>query len=270
MAMEQKYGDLARSRPLSPAVLGELGALTGLAPPRGAFDPAGAWEQTWRIWAVSGAELRAQLGYLRIRREPDEAGKSVTLSVEKRLNLNGGDAYLTRADIECAADALVSPTAWTVESVVLGTDGEPVEVTAVRESVEVRDDTLHVTAGDKTLVRDVGGPLTTDWGLFDVVQRLPLSRTAPLEFTVLEELDLPKARQRLSYRGTGEVELEGEKLGLSCYQMIGEGLLPYLYWVDEHRRLLMAISHTRAYIYDPEAEARVAEAAETLARRQRQ
>ena len=59
------------------------------------------------------------------------------------------------------------------------------------------------------------------------------------------------------------------KLGLSCYQMIGEGLLPYLYWVDDQRRLLMAISHTRAYVFDPDAEARVAEVAETLARRRR-
>lgn len=265
--MAQEYRDRSRSRPLSPAVLQELGALEGLSPPTEAFDPEGAWEHTYRIWAVSATALRSNLGYLRIGRDP--AGRSVTLTVEKRLNLNAGHTYLTNAEIECAADALLSPRSWRIESVITGTDGEPVEATAVKENVTVKGGKLRVKAGGKTMVRDAPSPLTTDWGLLDVVQRLDGEKTEPLEFAVLEELDMLKQGHRLSYRETSDFELDGRTLRLSRYDMLGGGLLPYQYWIDEPGRLLMAISHTRAYIFDPDAEARVEEIRQQLARRQK-
>jgi len=140
----------------------------------------------------------------------------------------------------------------------------------VRERVNVRNGKLRVKAGKRTMVRDAASALTTDWGLFDVVQRLPLEKTEPLAFAVLEELDMLKEGQRLSYRETSDLELDGGKLRLSRYDMLGGGLLPYQYWVDGRHRLLMAISHTRTYIFDADAEARVAEIAEQLARRRRQ
>ena len=79
-----------------------------------------------------------------------------------------------------------------------------------------------------------------------------------------------KEGHRLSYREAGDFQLNGQTLRLACYQMLGHGLLPYQYWVDEQRRLLMAISHTRAYVFDPEAAARLAQPAEQPARRQGQ
>jgi hypothetical protein len=265
--MEQKYGDWARSRPLSPAVLAELGALEGLSPPTEAFDPEGPWEHVYRIWAVAAAPARCHLGYLRIRRQPDRRASSVTLTVEKRLYLMGGDAYQTNAEIKCADDLLGTPRSWRIESVIIGTDGKPVEATRVKERVNLKNDKLRVNAGGRTMARDAGSPLTTDWGLFDVVQRLPGEKTEALEFAMLEELDMLKQGQRLTYRGTGELALNGHTLRLACYEVLGRGILPYAYWVDQRRRLMMAISHTRTYICDPDAPARVEETRRELAER---
>jgi len=265
--MEQSYKNLSRSRPLSPAVLADLGALKGLSPPTEAFDPEGAWEHTYRIWAVSGGPARANLGYLRIRREPDRGGRSVTLSVEKRLVLVGGQVYQTDADIKCASDALSSPRSWRIDSVIMGADGEAIKATAVKESVTVKAGKLRVKAGGRTMVRNVSVPFTSDWGLFDVAQRLSGEQTEPLEFAVLEELDMPKEGHVLRYREMSDLALNGRTLRLACYQMLGHGLLPYEYWVDDKRRLLMAISHTRAYIFDPDAPARLAAMQQQLAGR---
>jgi hypothetical protein len=53
----------------------------------------------------------------------------------------------------------------------------------------------------------------------------------------------------------------GKQLALTGYERIGEGILPYRYWLDEQHRLLFVLSGPRSYLYDPDARSHVTEGA---------
>ena len=42
------------------------------------------------------------------------------------------------------------------------------------------------------------------------------------------------------------------------FSQIGHGILPYEYWLDDRHRLQVVITHSRAYILDDGAEAKLA------------
>ena len=74
---------------------------------------------------------------------------------------------------------------------------------------------------------------------------------------MLEGFSILRPGHRLSYRGTYPLEFGG--VGeLHWFQQIGEGALPYEYWVDGAHRVVMAVTLARAYILDDEAEAKTA------------
>jgi len=245
--------DPTRGKPLTLAALRELSALDDIAPPTGDFDPNGPWKHTYQIWLVG----RKASGFLRLERTPAPDGKSATLNVEMSVAQMARTALQTNAQLDCAADPLASPRSWKIESVLLDAEGRPIELSRVNESATVKNGTIEVKAGDKTLTRTVPSPFTTNWSLFDAVQRLSGKDAKPLEFALLEDLDLVKENQRLSYWQDAQIELGGKTIALHGYQQIGAGILPYQYWVDDQHRLLFAISGVRAYILDPKAPERM-------------
>ncbi|MFP4250036.1 MAG: hypothetical protein ACLFU7_10285, partial [Armatimonadota bacterium] len=98
-------GNRPVGRHLTPDLLWEMGVFDDLPATDPGFDPAGAWEQTWRIWTCYGYVGRANqnLGVLRIARA---AGDTVSLEVEQQqLNIEG-QQHVQTASITCAADAI--------------------------------------------------------------------------------------------------------------------------------------------------------------------
>lgn len=249
MAKKRK-ADPARSRPLTIEFLRDLGALKDFTPPTERFDPNGAWTHAYRLWLVqqwSGG------GSLRIRREP-MGDKGVRLHVDLDVAESAGYLRRTRAVLDCAGDALCTPKAWKLTSVSLDLDDKPIAGTALSETGVVADGRLEVRFGGRRRTAKVPQPWTSNWSVFDAVQRLPAGKAQPLEFAMLEEMDLLKPTQRLAYRERVQIQLNGRKLRLRAYDQIGRGVLPWLYLVDDSGRLLLAFSGVRAFLYDPKAE----------------
>ncbi len=74
---------------------------------------------------------------------------------------------------------------------------------------------------------------------------------------MLEDLDLLKAEQMLSYGRSIDLGLSGESRRLTRHDHLGRGILPEQFFVDEQHRLLVALSGIRAYLYDPKAQERL-------------
>jgi hypothetical protein len=91
---------------------------------------------------------------------------------------------------------------------------------------------------------------TSDWALFEVVQRLAFDKRNSLKFDLLEGMSLSKLRHRLFYRGTYPMKTDGQSIPLHCFGQLGSGILPYEYWLDDRHRLLAVISMNKAYILD--------------------
>ncbi len=264
-----KHRDQARGRPLTLESLKAYGALRGFAPPAGAFDPAGPWQHTYRLWLV-GSPMNRYRGFVEIRRGAPAGDGTVGMEVSRHLLMSHHPAlHVTTVKLKCATDALCTPRSWTLQAETRDIDGKPIALSRVAESASVKGKAVEVTRGDRRFVRPVPTPFTSDVCLFDAVQRLPRDKTRPLTFALLQDMDEVKEDQRLSYRERIRFELGKEASALDCYQQIGRGILPYRYYVDGQGRLLLAISGTRAYILDPKVGEQHDKALQALRRRTR-
>jgi len=103
----------------------------------------------------------------------------------------------------------------------------------------------------------VSARTTADWCLFEALQRWPFRRGESPAFDVLEGLSVHRPGHRVTYRGPETIERNGKPLKLHRFSQLGQGMLPYEYWLDDDRRLLLAVTLSRVYILDPQAESKV-------------
>lgn len=243
------------TKPLPRSLAATAACLKELQPPTGAFDPNGSWEHHYAVWILYPknspyAQPPVKSGGFRLRRKPVVDG--VSLDVSLATKMGGGRAfYHTAAKITCAADELATPREWELRAEALLADA-PVENTALRVSGKVAGGKIHLVASKE---RTLPAPkrFTSNWTLFDALQRLPGNDVELAQFAMFEEMDLLKPNQRLAYRQSLEVETAGGKVRLHGFEQIGEGILPYCYWLDDQRRLLLAVGGLRAFVFDPTA-----------------
>ena len=252
-----KTQDRNRSQPLTLAALREYGELDNFSP-QGSFDFRGQWKNVYRIWLVG----RKSSGFLSIERKPASDGRSASLSIEMSVLQAAKVVHRTKTEVQCAIDALSTPLEWETRSETLDADLQPIRAAHAGEKAIIKDGKIIVSADGERLGTGKGSTksweipasYTSNWSLFDAVQHLPGKDATPLEFVLMEDLDLKKEGQRLSYWKSTKLDIGNETIQLTGYQQIGRGVLPYQYWVDDQHRLLFVISGIRAYIFDPNAQ----------------
>ena len=77
---------------------------------------------------------------------------------------------------------------------------------------------------------------------------MPLETHAERVLDLVEDCDLLRPRQRLSYVGPAAVSLAGKDTELFGFCHVGPGTLPTHYWLDGEHRLLLAVRPFRALI----------------------
>jgi hypothetical protein len=231
--------------------------LEGFRAPSGPFDPNGAWEHKYAVWIVlpeSQFGKTTPFGALRIRREPAGADAArLEVSLAAIQGANRSSCYRAEAKMTCATDRLSTPRAWELRTAIVDRNNKPIPGTEAQETGEVAGGVIRWR---RKTARTMPAPkaFTSNWALFDAIQRLPGNEAEPMTFDLFEEMDLLKPNQRLAYRRSIEMALGGKPVKLHGFDQIGEGILPYTYWLDDQRRVLMAIGGLRAFIFDPSAE----------------
>jgi len=224
--------------PLMPDMLKELGAVRGFPLPSGDFAPDTNWEHTYRIWTCHGYRESGNdnVGYLRIRRTANSS-EQLTLDVYQTVVQSDALVNIVEAKVKCRKNPLASPIAWELESRFVDADNNELPQLRCREN-------SRVTGAADT---------TSDWCLFEAVQRLAFDRQTSLSFNLLEGLSLSKSGQHLFYRGVYPTKIPGADR-LHCFVQLGSGILPTEYWLDDSHRLLAVTSMNKAYIFDAESE----------------
>lgn len=231
--------------------------------PDSSFDPEAMWEHTYDVFPVYGALdvtgkawSERHKGRLWVRREPDPGGQGIQLDVFSEVTfLDLGTLptkhQRTSAAITCRDDRLATPVQWELTSAAIGReDGRPRPLSEMRESGRVERGRLEVPPGEGSRSTPVGEHVTSNWSLFDAVQRLP--QEARLSFTMLEDLRLVRRRQRLVPEAPVDVEFANGAVRLWGFRQTGEGILPVHWWRDESGRVLLALGNVRAYIWREE------------------
>ena len=232
-----------------------MGTLAGIrqflnkfTPPGGSFDPAGAWKQSYIIQLE---DYPTPSGWIEIQHSGGE------LHVES-LVIHGNGGQQTTASIQCASDPLASPRSWKLELVMRDPAGQPIAVTRVVQEASVKGDAVEMTYGGRKHALKVPRPFTSNWSLFAAVQRLDAKQTRPTLRARRRSGSAEAEPGVVADRENKTVEAaEGKPLGLTGFQRIGEGVLPYQYWLDDQHRLLFVQMGPRGYLFDPEARGRV-------------
>ena len=257
--------------PLTPVMLGELGALNRIPALSNGFRPDADWVSTYRIWTCHGYRESGNEdeGFLRVARTGGTQGEPFTLKIDQEILHDGANLHSIHAEIQCSSDPLASPSRWQLSSRLIGFDGKSRRGLGMRERAQIEGGSLKITIDDRTFERNVSVPMTADWCLFEAIQRMPAEDEKIGPFDVLEGLSVVRAEHRLSYRGLDQLKVDSLGGRLHRFEQLGRGTLPYEYWLDDHHRLLIVVTGARAYILDEKA-AEKADAAVLGSRRYQQ
>ncbi|MHC4673645.1 MAG: hypothetical protein ACYTBZ_14275 [Planctomycetota bacterium] len=229
------------------------GYLDSFSVPRGNFDPAGSWGHKYTVWiSVERSQSKSRAnGYVKLKRRPAPQKGMFQLQVEQSTDFANWQSQLTKANIKCKADRLATPVSWNVESAGFHRKDKKATYPKFAESAVAAEGQIVRTA-KRTRRMTVSKTFTHDWALFEAAQRLKGEQISPIEFDMLEDFDLLRPKQRLSYHGTTEIKIGGKITRLTGYHQIGEGILPIHYWLDQQHRLLIVTGGCRVYIFDSE------------------
>jgi len=243
------------AEPLTPALLEELGAVRKFHSTPRDFKPDRSWANTYRIWTCHGYRESGNedVGLLRIERTAGASKETFTLRAMQKVVQTDGISHTIDAVAECLNDQLASPRQWCLSSRFYKADADPQTGLFTYEHAVVKGNTVNIETGGRKLTRRLSNPATSDWSLFEAVQRLSFDPAVDLSFDLLEGLSIPKQSQRLKYRQTQTFEFGQERIKLHAFTHIGRGILPTEYYLDESHRLQFVCSMNKAYILDHDA-----------------
>lgn len=225
--------------------------LTKFSPPKGDFETSRSWRQSYGVYSIAriGGPGGRRTGRLTLARRAGQDGKA-EIDVACDRHLVGGRHKVAGA-IEIRPDSVLStPVSWWFETRLLDPTGRSITGTRMTKTGLLKEDEVLITCTDDVQKTKVSGSCTTNWSLFDAVQRLPREKTKPQRFTLIDHFDQVKPGYLLSYRKTMDVSLGGKKLRLAAYDQVGRGNVPWVYWVDGRGRLLFIVAGLEAYVLE--------------------
>ena len=231
--------------------------LSNYRPSVGPFDPAGPWSHQYKLYTVVNGDIPVPpvRGTLRIERVPQAAG-GVILSINYEKTSRYAGVHTFKATVVCAGDSLSTPLKWNSTY----TAAPPAH--SLNMSLEeqgsgiVRDGALFIKQGGVQKKLPLPAAYTSNWALFDVVQRLPRPGIAS-HFTLLDD-DALKPNQVLSFRQSVDLKDRwpgAPNLRVHGFLQIGDGTTPQVYWVDDRGELQFLASGLNVFILDTTAPA---------------
>jgi hypothetical protein len=236
--------------------------LRGYIPPSGSFDPSGHWFHQYRLYTLVNARRltlpTARIGgRLSIERHPQAAGGAILIvNYEKTSEYAGG--HKISATVVCAGDDLAPPVKWN-STYTAAAPAHPLKMSLeLRETGVARDRSILIERGREQKNLLLSSAYTSNWSLFDAVQRLARPGGAPLRFTLLDAGDAPKPNQVLAFYQSVDLKDRwpgAPTLRVHGFLQIGEGISPQVFWVDDRGELLFLLSGLDAYVLDAAASA---------------
>ena len=215
-------------------------------PPLGQFTPDGSWQHAYAMYLLI-PHASIHVGAFSLVRKPGGSA-DFTLSVHTQRRGNSGYSQFQLAHMECKQDTLATPISWTFETkMALKPDDPPYLQSGRKRSVSVRDGVMRIQDKLHTTQTPLNGPYGNEWSMLEAVQRLPLGKTQPIHYTLIDEYDTPQSNHTLAFRDKVTVPFKNGPLQLTSYCDLGSAVIPTTYWVDEHSRLLFVCSGLQVY-----------------------
>jgi hypothetical protein len=244
--------------PLNPVSLSNEGIVEAIPAADPSFDPAGEWEQTYLIVGSRGYQTEhSNVGQLRIRKHSvNENGFS--LHIDEQIIGTGRTQGRQEIDAVCSNNAWGTPLKWTRNCYFLNRQGRKVpDLSVVEEGQVLANGNVQIRQnGAVCKTFQLKDSWTSQYHLFEVIQRRSANDASPAAFDLLEDCTLLKPDHTLHRADVMSADLPGlGRQTLQRHVQLGWGILPFDYHVDDHHRVLFAISKNKSYILADPAHA---------------
>ena len=249
--------------PLRLASLNDYTVFANSVAPTGPYDPAGAYELTYRISLIAVAGLVYPTGVFNIKRTPSSGG-GARIEIYKSLAETLGAVQVWRVAIECANDPFHTPLSWTLSHEVHDQFDKPTNELRWSQQGTISQGKITTVSNGKTFSRAVSSPLLCSWTLFAALP-LVVKGALPFNFTYLDGFDAVLEDHRLSDGGRGTITINGEEQSLRGLRHTGRGMIPEEFWFDDQGRLAIYTTDETVMFPDANAQANADEYRKTRA-----
>ena len=244
--------------PLDPITLGMTEAYDEFPKAPAEFNPHGEWEHSYRIYGIHGYKthprsINATMGFLRIVRK-NLTNNKLQLNITKLSMGDRGNVHELSCEMICEKDALGTPLSWTINNRFYDYYGQERKNVSYAEKGSAESGTVNIWKKNIRSSISVNKHFTSDWSLFEAVQRMDKSETTSKPFDVLFGLSVLRQEHRLIDRGKFIYAKDGDMREFDLLHEIGPGMVPYEYYLDDSHFLLAVFTMNVVYFYDPVAE----------------
>ena len=241
--------------PLMPIVLERIGVLGDLKVDNPKTEPTENWKHNYLSWTCHCYEKykNKDSGLLTIERKNNPSDDGFDLIIHQKTVNTGGIVNIVDATISCNNDTLSTPLHWVMKSRFTDIHGKIRPELTLISKANIEGDVIHLDSNNSKSTKIIKNKISSDWCLFDAVQRLPFENFPEKKFDTFEALHRFKPNQTLRFRDDFKQTIKGN-IDLQCFSQIGEGVLPYEFWVDKNHKPLIVITFSRAYILNDNAD----------------
>jgi hypothetical protein len=157
------------------------------------------------------------------------------------------DYYFT-GRIVTQDDALATPLSWECETKVARGEDEPPYLNSGHQwKGTYKNAVVKYSSGDVHLEKPVSHEnLSWKWGLINLVQKMDPEKE--IHFSALDEMDMIYEHQYARFRKYQEIETGSGTVKFKVIDVLGDGLIPTVYWVDELDRVVFVINGMEAFV----------------------
>lgn len=185
----------------------------------------------------------------RVRSEREAAGDVITELNDTNTPVFMGN-YVFSGQVTTAEDLLATPLSWECETkIVRKGEEEPYLNSGHRWKGSFSEGHIYYQSGDSKLKKDrIDGELSWKWGLMHTVQKMAEQSVEEVHFSALDELDMVYEHQYARFRKKQMVDCGRGPVEFTVIDVLGDGIIPTVYWVDDKFRLCFIVTGVEAYM----------------------
>jgi hypothetical protein len=159
-------------------------------------------------------------------------------------------SYLVSGMVHTAGDILATPLSWSCETKIVRKGEEEAYLNSDhRWTGEFRKGHVYYESGSIKLKKDrIQGELSWKWGLIHLVQKMAEQSVREVHFSALDELDMVYEHQYARFRKKQMVDCGRGPVEFTVIDVLGDGIIPTVYWIDDTNRLVFIVSGVEVYL----------------------
>jgi hypothetical protein len=167
---------------------------------------------------------------------------------EYRKNFKG--SYFFTGDIQTADNMLATPRSWLCRTKIARTREDPPYLnTGHVWKGWFRNGQIDYESGPYHYSKNAGTrELTWKWGIINLVQKMAETGKNEIHFSALDEMDMVYDNQYARFRKHQALDCGTHEIEFKVYDVLGDGIIPTVYWVDDLHRVVFVVTGTEAYV----------------------